>query len=351
MNTGLLRKFSVIYLLLPNLLFCVGWFKIPYSILLPIGFIYLLLREFRKTDNSNPLSVKELVSLSTIAAFWTFFCGAGGLSTQSLDWLAHNSKFYDLYKNPWPNYFPEIDRSSCYYFGYYLVPSALSKLAGTLLPSVIVLWTWLGFFLGLGWIYLLINKNIYLLLLLPFVRGVGQLVALLLTKLHIHHAQIPIINPSLRSVFQQTLFVPNQVIPALIVSGIVLHDFFVRKKMDDSFLLITLSFVWAIFPSIYLVLIFGALFVQKYLVKNKFKEIFRLSSIRNYLLPGLLFIPVFVYFLSSAQTAEQGFLWNHASSTVLFFGFASGILVDVFLFLYPHQSLCPKGKSLSCLVY
>jgi len=345
MNTGLLRKFSIIYLLLPNLLFCVGWFKIPFSILLPAGYIYLLWTELRKTDHANVLSIKELVSISAIAVVWTFFCGAGGMSTQSLDWLAHNSKFYDLYKNSWPNYFPEIDRSSCYYFGYYLVPSALSKLAGILLPSVIVVWTWLGFFLGLSWIYLLINKNIYLLLLLPFVRGVGQLIGLLLARLGFYHAQIPIINPSLRSIFQQTLFAPNQVIPALIISGILLYDGFIRKKVDDSFLLITLSFVWAIFPSIYLVLIFGSLLVHKYLVQNNFKEIFRLSFIRNYLLPGLLFVPVFIYFLSSAQTAEQGFLWNHASSTELIFGFASGILVDVIIF-YILTRIAARNENL-----
>jgi len=342
MNVGFLRKCSVTYLLLPNLLFCAGWFKQPYATILIVGFLYLLRLEYLKKDIKENLSFKDVLYLIFFACVWTFFCGVDGLSTQTLDWLAHNSKFYDLYKNPWPNYFPEVDRASCYYFGYYLVPAFLSKLSGKLLPSVIILWTALGFFLGLSWMFILIGRNKMLLFLMPFIRGIGQTVALILAKLDIYHAQIVIINPSLRSVFQQSLFATNQVIPALIVCGIVLYDCFFRKRIDDSFLVIVISFIWAVFPSMMLVLIFGGVFINKYLIQLSPKDFFKVRSIHTYLIPGLLFIPIFIYFLSADQISDQGFLWNFPSKKGLLFGYISGIVFDLIIFYIMIRLLSRK---------
>ena len=93
MTTTFLRKISITYLLLPNLLFAFGWFRGPYSYMLIAGFLYLLLRKNKKAGDVESFDFKELSFLLIFALIWTFFSGAGGFSDQKSDFFAHNAKF------------------------------------------------------------------------------------------------------------------------------------------------------------------------------------------------------------------------------------------------------------------
>lgn len=332
MHTALLRKCSITYLLLPNLLFSLGWFRQPYALFLILGFLYLFLIECTKKDSNEKLSLKDMLFVLLLALLWTFFCGIHGLSTQSMDWLAHQAKFYDLYKNDWPLYFKDVDRYACYYFGYYLVPSFISKWSGHLLPMVWVLWTCFGFFLGLSWIYVLINKNKSLLVVFLFIRGIGQLIILVFNKLSAGNINLPIYNPSIRSVFEQSIYAPNQVIPAVIVCGIVVHDLVCRKKEEESFFVITLAFIWGVFPAMVLVLLYAALLVNKYFFKRDIEQLNLKNILHCYLLPGVLFIPAFVYFLSSQSIVTKGFLWSFGAIQPVMIGYLTGMMVDLAMF-------------------
>ncbi|SKC13922.1 hypothetical protein [Dyadobacter psychrophilus] len=332
MNAGLLRKCSVCYLMLPNLLFGLGWFRQPYSVLLTIGFVYLLYLELKKEDRTEKLTAKSLVFVFIFSIICVFFCGIGGFSKPSFDWLAHNTKFYDLFKNNWPIYFPEVDRYACYYYGYYLLPAFTSKIYGQLLPSVFVFWTFLGFFLGFAWVLLLVGQSRLMLLLFLFMRGVGQLIFSALKLLNLSQIHAPIFNPSIRSIFEQNAFTPNQVIPSLIGSGILLYDFIYRKKIDETFFVVILVFVWAVFPALSLLAVFGAVFIHKYVLNDGWRAIDRRTVIVSYLIPGLAFLPVFAYFLSSQTLAIQGFLWDFKPAKHILLSYATGLLIDFALF-------------------
>jgi len=344
MNVGFLRKCSITYLLLPNLLFCSGWFRQPYAFLLIAGLCFLFLKEIKKHDKSVLLSVKDIGFLLIFSLIWIFLCGINGYSSQSFDWLAHQVKFYDLYKNDWPIYFPEVDRFACYYFGYYLVPSFISKMYGQLLPVIFAFWTAIGFFLGLAWVYILIKKSKILLLFFMLMRGTGQLVILILNWLHLTHLKVPIFNPSVRSIFDQSTFAPNQIIPALIGSGILLYDFLNRRKIEETFFIITLLFVWGVFPALSLTAVFAVLMMHQYVVKSGGRQLGTGKLFDNYLLPGLLFIPVFIYFLSSQKIALQGFIWEFATEKIVWLSFFSGIMVDILLFCLAAMVLNKKEK-------
>ncbi len=332
MHTAFLRKCSITYLLLPNLIFSLGWFREPYAIFLALGFLYLLFIECTKKDSNEKLSVKDVLFVLLIASVWTFFCGIHGLSSQSMDWLAHQSKFYDLYKNDWPLYFQDVDRYACHYFGYYLVPSLISRWFGHLLPMVWVIWTCLGFFLGLSWIYVLIGKNKSLLIIFLFVRGIGQLIIFIFNKLGDGDINPPIYNPSVRSIFEQSVYAPNQVIPAVIVCGILIYDFVIRRKEEESFFVITLAFIWGVFPAVILVLLHTALVINKHFFKGGIGKLNFKNILHCYLIPGTLFIPIFIYFLSSQSIATSGFIWSFGAVQPALIGYLTGIVVDLGMF-------------------
>ena len=344
MKIALLRKYSITYLLLPNLLFSFGWFRQPYSFILFIGYCYLFYLELRKKNEGESLIRKDILFLTLVASLWTFFCGVDGLSAQSGDWLAHNEKFYDLYKSEWPLYFSGIDRYACYYFGYYLIPSFLSKISGQLVPMIFVAWTFIGFLLGMSWIYILINKNKWLILVFLMMRGTGKLVVFILGKLHIIQIDVPAFSPVIRSIFDQSTFVPNQIIPALITCGVFAHDYFKRKAVDESFFVITLAFVWAIFPAMTLMLVYLTALIYKYLIENSWKELSGKKFLTWYLLPGLLFIPTFTYFLSSQTIAMQGFIWQFGAVKVVAFNYFTGIAIDFVVFYILAMVLNKKEK-------
>ena len=332
MYITLLRKCSITYLLLPNLLFSLGWFRQPYSVLLVMGLLYLFLIECTKKDGNEKLSIKDMLFVLLLALLWTYFCGIHGLSTQSMDWLAHQAKLYDLYKNDWPLYFKDVDRYACYYFGYYLVPAFLSKWAGHLLPMVWILWTCFGFFLGLSWIYILMNRNKLLLVVFLFVRGIGQSIIFVFNKLDVDKINVPIYNPSIRSVFEQSIYAPNQVIPTVIVCGIVVYDWIHRKKEEESFFVITLTFIWGVFPAMILMLFYAALLVNKYFFKNDIGQLNFKNILYWYLLPVMLFIPAFVYFLSSQPILTKGSLWSFGVIQAVMIGYVTGMVVDLAMF-------------------
>ena len=320
------------YLILPNLIFSASWFRQPYSAVLVAGYLVLTIRQLTKarSDNDNAFNFKEIIILSAFALTWTILSGVGGLVYQSSDFLYHNVKFYDLFRNSWPNYIPEIDRFSRYYYGYYLVPALASKLAGQLLPSVLFGWSALGYFIAVSWVYHLINRNMLFLFSFIWVRGIGHIIAFSLKKMSI--AVAPFYMAWFRAIFEQSCWVPNQLIATIIITCMVLNDNFDRSKTEDSFLPITLGFIFGIFPSIILVLLFVPLFVNRYFVKGRLSELFTRSSLYSYWLPGVLVIPTLLYFLSSDSTPIYGFLWKFDSNKTITFFYAIGFLIDWFLF-------------------
>jgi hypothetical protein len=336
MSISTLRKTSVIYLLLPNLLFCGSWFRQPYAALLVTGYLFLLFLELKKPDSGPRFSGKELVYLFLFAIAWNSFSGVGGLVAQTSDFHAHNAKFFDLYKNPWPNYFPKIDRYSCYYFGYFLAPALISKMAGQLLPSVLFGWSVIGYFIAVSWIYHLIHRNKILLFSFLWVRGIGHIVVFTMKKTLLVIA--PFYMPFFRATFEQSAWVPNQLIPTIIVTCILLYDAFNNHKPEESFFPLTLVFIWAIFPGICLALIFIILFCKKYVIDGNMKDIVSSPALVNYWLPALLFIPTMIYFLSSGTSTARGFLWEFGDAGTITLFYLIGFLVDwILLYLVVNQ--------------
>ncbi len=347
MHTSLLRKFSIGYLMLPNLLFSYGWFREPYAAGLILGMLYLFSREFLLpvTDNKFFKS-KEVLFLVMLALVFTFFTGAGGFSQQKSDFFAHNAKFYDLFKNPWPTYFAEVDRYACYYFGYYLVPAAFAKLIGQLTPVSIYLWTALGYFLGFSWLYLLLNRRKWLLFAFFWIRGIGYILYLFFQKTQ--WLQIPIYRPVINGLIQHASYVPNQFLGTLIITTMLLHEIFIDKRIDRMAFPITLNFIWGVFPTITLTLIYLGIVIRHYGGGGRWRLLLHGKTLPNYLLPALLMFPTFGYFLSANGSTIKGFIWTFDPPVNSLLNYILGFGLDLFLYAYilwtlrDRQNLIPR---------
>jgi hypothetical protein len=302
MSASLLRLASIFYLLLPNLIFAASWFRIEFAIPMIIGLSYLFWLEVKgekQENNKLSISKKEFIILAFIAFILTGLTGISGYSYQLYDYWAENAKFYDLYKSDWPLYFEDIDRYACYYFGYYLVPAFISKLLGELSLIALFIWSWIGIFILIVWIYFLTDKKIRTVFVVLSIGGVSGSLKWLLAKLQgveiIYTSEIgpAIITP----LFHQMRWAPNQVIACLITCSIVLYSLFWENKYHKAFFSICLCLIWCVFPTLLLFILFGA-YSCYYLFKEGLILFFKHNAL-TFALCLLFMIPVVIYFASS----------------------------------------------------
>lgn len=149
----LLHRLAIVYLMLPMVVWLVGWFEwwfgIPVAVLLMLAFRQALSGSWRL--RLRPATVALLL----VALGWVMMTAAGGLlDFDNYDWRAHRSMILDLGRYPWPTYFPSflgshlLDQTEPllrFYLGYYMVPGLVAHLFGpAALNWAVPLWTWIG---------------------------------------------------------------------------------------------------------------------------------------------------------------------------------------------------------------
>lgn len=160
---------SVLYLLLPCVIFAVGWLRQPLAWALSGGVVWLYVwlcqrRIFGEIVLSRPL-LGALGAIGVVAVAWAIGCGIGGWVPQKSDYDKHNLLFYDLITRPWPVVYTNPtyqDPLLCYYVGYYLPTAALAKYLHVPLRWVDALslgWGALGLELSLGWVWSLVGRR------------------------------------------------------------------------------------------------------------------------------------------------------------------------------------------------
>ncbi|MFN8343963.1 MAG: hypothetical protein U0X91_03110 [Spirosomataceae bacterium] len=311
MRISLLRLVSISYLLLPNLIFAAGWFRIEFALLMIIGLSFLFwqeIKDYKQLKNKEGFTGKELVKLAGLAFVITGLTGISGYSYQLFDYWAENAKFYDLFQSDWPLYFEEVDRYACYYFGYYFVPALLSKWIGELSLFSLFIWSWVGVFMLTAWIYFLTDKKIGRVIIVLAIGGVSENVKWLLAQLNgtdlLFSSEMgpAVITP----LFQQLRWAPNQVIAALMTASVLLYSLLWEKRYEKAFFSSCLCTVWCIFPTLILFVLFAAVSLY-YLSKDGFRLFFKNNAL-TFSVCLLFLIPIAVYFASSSGGTIHHFL-------------------------------------------
>ena len=329
MNFTRLRIYSIIYLAIPNLIFSWAWFRWEVALVTSICYVLLFKYMLFGNEEADVLTARigDIVFILCYSFIWTSLTGVGGFFSQSLDFIPHNTKHYDLFKSTWPIFFNEVNQYACYYFGYYLVPALISKMVGSFSVAAIFIWSWIGMALGAFWVYMLIEKNKFLMMVFPFLWTLPFILPKFIASL------IPIFPDThyfewMWGLFNQSLWVINQIIPSLIVAGLILYNTSYEKSPLKSFFPVILCFVWAVFPAV----IFG-LISFLIAITSKYSKFSAAAILNNVIVPGIIFIPICLYLTSSDGLPVKGFMWEFYSLTTIIVQFSAGVIFEIIIFI------------------
>lgn len=150
MTNRLFKTLSFSYILLPIIIFFLGWLKlwlaIPLCITLLIIFLRIINNEPSEQLLTRQFSFQDLIPVIAIILLWVYFSGIGGLVFQNKDHWWRNEIFNLLVMEHWP--VVSGDRSLIYYIGFWLPSAVIGKIFGLNAGYLFqILWTALGIFL------------------------------------------------------------------------------------------------------------------------------------------------------------------------------------------------------------
>ncbi len=322
-KNNIIKNISIIYALLPVIIFMLGWLKLYISIPIVISSLIVLYKYMlsNKDDNSYiQYSKKTVIIIIVIAIVWVFFSGIGKLfyqSTMYADNIIRDSIYKDLIFNKWPIVY-DGNLYLCYYIGHWLVPAFISKILNyIILDQVIVyaignvmlyIWSVIGIILLFIWICKIISaftikKVITTLIMFVFFSGldvIGYIVIQKYVELNCFEFGYDWwCNWGLQySSFNSLLFwVYNQMITPMIIISLVICE----ENYNNRIFLIVIGMLFGPLPILGLILWIITKDIIK-IIKSKSIVILKdYISIQNIL--SLIFIlPVFVlYYLSNAR--------------------------------------------------
>lgn len=279
--------------------------------------------------------------------------GIGGLCYQTDDHWGHNVKLFELFTSPWPLHSPANGPVISYYFGYYVVPALFFKLTGHIQVGVMVIWTAAGFAIGMAWIYLVLNKKLLLVFLTLCVGDFPRVLRCFLSFFHIRLYEFGDFGVEHWSVLENIFWAPNQVIPALIIGGMIMHSIRNKHEIERLYFPLSLTFWWAVFPTF-----FGCIFLAFITIKksnNLLGKVFSFSYLKNVYLPGLYMLLMILFFSSHKSTPVSGYLWKFSDSGIDYaIEYISNILLNTAIFIFTYLTLIklnrPKLSSFTFLI-
>jgi hypothetical protein len=296
-QTGLVGL-TFLYINLPVVLFYAYWLQwywiFPTVVLFSAYSVYQCYKLGTETLQFTWKELLQLLILSIVLVLVSGISGVGGKST--LDVIHHLQKVYDFSQSSLPIYYDRPAAYASYYFGFYIVPGLVLGFAENI-NLVMGVWEWLGMFLGLSWMYLLLRRNFFLVGLLFLMSGLLSLFIPLLNGDNILTSPFFYFKDTrwnLLPMYLSLRWVPNQFIYTLIVTGMLLY--LPQKKLLYMSTLLLSGLFWTPFPTlvlgcIYLIRVFPSL-----VSKNK-KFLFQFFTVNSFLAAFL------VLFLVANQTS------------------------------------------------
>lgn len=134
------RNIAYLYILMPIIIFMLGWMKPYFDIPCTIVVIGVFLRMCRDNYDQrihwNVENILKFLVCLILIFIIVVFSGIGGLAYQNLDHLFRNEIYEVLVKYDWPVYFSKMagDQTEkiglCYYIGFWLPAAIVGKLFG-----------------------------------------------------------------------------------------------------------------------------------------------------------------------------------------------------------------------------
>lgn len=147
-----LHRITILYLVLPFIIFCMGWLRLSFAIPAVIIILFALWQLLKNSPILTfdfPLSTRTAAFSLLLTALWVLLSGVGGYAFQNWDHHWRNAVLHDLIHYDWPVFYstPESGpvKMLVYYVGYWLPSALIGKLLGWQAANFFLyLWTWLG---------------------------------------------------------------------------------------------------------------------------------------------------------------------------------------------------------------
>lgn len=154
---------AYLYMVIPIIIFFVGWLKIFlgvfFSIILAYGLYYFIKKRYRE-DEYFYIELRGLLIITAAICIWVFLSGMGGYFFQRWDWHGRNAVLRDLIDYTWPVIYPETGNALVYYFVYWMIPALVGKVCGWELANLaLYIWTYLGILISMLLMCKLLNLN------------------------------------------------------------------------------------------------------------------------------------------------------------------------------------------------
>ena len=255
-----MHRLAILYLVLPVMVWLVGWFHwwfgIPAALVLAIALRKILLPAWRLPAWRAAIA-PATGALLLVALVFVMATAAGGVfDTANYNWDRNRALFLDLSRNDWPVYFTtylELPLLLRYYLGYYIVPGLMGKwLGAAALTWAVPLWTWCGTALAL----LLFARSF---------RGWPALAAILILMLF---GMLDHLVPSMGIAGYGSQLRHLAVSPQHFLPGVLYTLLLIQLRHREDFLgaggvVLATSLLWSAFIAVGLLPLIGALLYQK----------------------------------------------------------------------------------------
>jgi hypothetical protein len=320
-----LFRISWLYLLLPFILFGVGWLRLAIAVPV-IGVMLWALwgiwnRVERAEDEFQPRITAFVILL---AGLWVLLSGVGGYAFQNYDFHARNAILRDLIEYEWPVIYAQPERGPLrmlvYYLGYWLPAALAGKLLGwNFANGFLFLWTWLGVILVILHLGSILRTSaVNAALLLIGFSGLDALGTILFAHEYpslwppLQHLEIWAGILQYSSFTTQLFWVFNQALPAWLCILLLMR----KQGSDASFLAWASCVFFAPLVSVGLL---------PYLALDWFTQVRREKSLRGMqkklILAGVLVLLIsFIYFSSNSAAQDRGWqmpAWSEALKFIL----------------------------------
>lgn len=285
-----------LYLIIPNLIFVIGWCNPPTAIICSIVLLYGF---YFLCKNAPELWVPEsrkerilLLLVFFIAFLWVYLAGIGGFSFQNFDHTYRNEIFELLADREWPVVINRYYCTMVYYIGFWMPAALITKINGEFILGYFVqlLWATFGVFLVFYYILAALKKKVlWPIFLFIFFSGMDIIGLYFFNKgLYATFFFSSLIEtwaiPHIFSSMTYLLFwVFNQALPAWVFTFLLLH----QKNNKNIIFLMVILLIFSTLPA------FGATpFALYFCLKNgeeDLRKILTFSHIKKAICSALSF--------------------------------------------------------------
>jgi hypothetical protein len=262
---------SLAYLVLPVLIFLIGWLQPLWAIIstaCALGMMMTLGRGHEPSGMPQEWRWWHGALMVVVLGMVISTQGAGGFGIQNWDWAKHLAVLRDLMDRPWPvMYHTTKDTVSLTYYVAYYLPAALvgSHLGWTAANTTLWLWTILGCALAGFWLVALTRARWWAALLLLLLFSGCDLIGGMLKPSELDprpwFGNFDLEWWSKRWVFPSNFtliaYVPHQAIAGWLLTALLIHGLRRQAETYAAAGLMVVSMLWSPFITIGLALVYA----------------------------------------------------------------------------------------------